>query len=511
MGVDRRTFLASMAAAAAVGANASAAPRDFGQSGSTGHPIVGKRPKNVILMICDDLGYEDIRCYGGALPTPNLDRLASDGMRFTQFNAAHPLCSASRASLLTGRYAVRSHTPGVYFPQAQSGMARDETTIAQLFKARGYRTKAIGKWHLGDAPEYLPTSRGFDSYLGVPYSVDMKPLPMIRDLQVLEADTDRHMLTPRYTEEAVRFLGEVGDDPFFMYLAYSYPHDPARASPRFQNHSSFGSYGDSVEEIDWSVGEILRVLESKGLSQDTLVLFTSDHGPWFQGSPGGLRGRKGSTFEGGCRVPLIVRYPGAVPSGVVSNALTSNLDVLPTLAALCDLELPAKPLDGIDISSLLFGAQPDLARPPLLYFTPFSPQREAGFIHGGAGGGVDVHCLRHGEWKLRVAQLTGEIYIVDYTIGHESYWLPRPELYNVVADPGECYDVAREHGDVVRSLLGLLSERVKTFAPEVISAFEALRGHVADLPTRPGESPLRPGGPQRSWAWVPPDRRRVGL
>lgn len=500
-----------MAATVSVAANGRGAQPDVAKESQEKRSLEGRRPKNVVLMICDDLGYEDLQCYGGVLPTPNLDRLAGSGARFTQFNAAHPLCSASRAALLTGRYAVRSHTAGVYFPHAQSGMARDETTIAQLFKARGYRTKAIGKWHLGDAPEYLPTSRGFDSYLGVPYSVDMKPLPMIRDTRIIEPDTDRDLLTPRYTEEAVRFLEEVGDNQFFLYLAYSYPHDPARASPRFRNRSGFGSYGDSVEEIDWSVGKILSVLERRGLSQDTLVVFTSDHGPWFQGSPGDLRGRKGSTFEGGCRVPLIVRWPGEIPAGIVSDALTSNLDVLPTLAALCDLDLPAKKLDGIDISSLFFGARPDLERPPLLYFTPFSPKREAGFIRGGAGGGVDVHCIRRGEWKLRVAQLTGEIYIVDYTIGHESFWLPRPELYDVVADPGECYDVAREHGDVVAALLAELGERVKTFDSDVVWAFESLRAKAAALPTRPGESPLSPGRTLPPWAWVPPDRRHPGL
>ena len=194
----------------------------------------GKRPKNVILMICDDLGYGDLGCYGSRIPTPNLDRMATEGVRFTHCNAAHPICSASRAALLTGRYAQRSHTEGAYFPNSKTGMSLDETTLTDLFRAGGFRTKAIGKWHLGDAPEYMPTRRGFDSFYGVPYSDDMQPLPLIRDTTVLEADTDRDLLTPRYTEEALKFLAESSEKPFFLYLAYSYPHDPARAQSLLQ-------------------------------------------------------------------------------------------------------------------------------------------------------------------------------------------------------------------------------------------------------------------------------------
>lgn len=505
--IDRRTFVTSVAAAVAVGPDGNAAARTLQQNHSGPHHRAGAHPKNVVLMLCDDLGYGDLGCYGGALPTPNLDRLAKSGMRFTQFNAAHPLCSASRAALLTGRYAPRSHTAGVYFPHAETGMALDETTVAELFKASGYRTKAIGKWHLGDAPEYLPTTRGFESFFGVPYSVDMQPLPMMRDTAVIEADTDRDLLTPRYTEEAVRYIEEAANVPFFLYLAYSYPHDPARASPRFRDRSGFGWYGDSVQELDWSVGEILAALERKGILDETLVLFTSDHGPWFQGSPGALRGRKGSTFEGGFRVPLIARWPARIAANTVADALTSNLDLLPTLAGLCDLEPPRKPLDGIDISPILCADRSHLERKSLLYFTPFSPFEAAHLAGGAAGAGVDLHCARRDGWKLRFAQLTGEIYVNDYTDGHQSYWLPRPELYDLAADPGECYNVAWQHEDLVRDMLTDILQQVRTFPAGVSSAFAQLRGEVANHATRPGEAPRAPIGVIAPWAWLPRDRR----
>ena len=285
---------------------AAAEPYDQTSNGAI-IPLTGKRPKNVILMICDDLGYGDMGCYGSSLRTPNLDAMASGGCRFTHFNAGHPICSASRAALLTGRYGHRSGVRGAFGPHAKSGLALEESTLANLFRHQGYATKAIGKWHLGDAPEYLPTKRGFDSYYGVPYSVDMKPLPLIRDTQNLEETTDRELLTPRYTQEALDFLSGLHDKPFFLYLAYSYPHDPARASSRFHGKSGFGDFGDAVQEIDWSVGEITRSLRDKNLLNDTLMIFTSDHGPWYQGNPGNLRGRKSTTFEGGFRVPMIAR------------------------------------------------------------------------------------------------------------------------------------------------------------------------------------------------------------
>ncbi len=459
-------------------------------------PELTRRPKNVVLIICDDLGYGDLGCYGSKLKTPHLDKLASEGMRFTHFNAAHPLCSASRAALLTGRYAQRSHTVGAFFPNAKTGMSLQEITLANLFQNRGYKTHAIGKWHLGDAPEYLPTKRGFDSFYGVPYSDDMQPLPMIRDAAILEADTDRDLLTPRYTEDALRFLGENARQPFFLYLAFSYPHDPARASARFQGASGMGDYGDAVQEIDWSVGEIVHCLESSGILEDTLLLFTSDHGPWYQGNPGGLRGRKGTAFEGGVRVPLLAHWPAGVQAGYVQNAWATNLDILPTLAALCDLEASPNPLDGIDITGILRKEQDDFPRKSVLYFTPLSSNN------------ADIHCARKGDWKLRLAQIDGEMYINDFTSGHSSYWLPRPELYNLAFDPSESYDVAKEHPDIVKAISDDVEAQIATMPEEVKHAYLLARKHVARSTTPPGGAP-RPqsSAPLPPWIWVPIDRR----
>jgi arylsulfatase len=453
-------------------------------------------PKNVVLMICDDLGYGDLGCYGSDLKTPNLDKLAQEGVRFTQYNSAHPICSASRAALLTGRYAQRSHTVGAYFPHAKSGMSLEEVTLANLFHNHGHRTKAIGKWHLGDAPEYLPTSRGFDSYFGVPYSDDMQPLPLIRDTTILEAHTDRDTLTYRYTQEALSFLDNSSKDPFFLYLAYSYPHDPARASASFRGKFGFGDYGDAVQEIDWSVGEITHALEEKGLLQDTLLLFTSDHGPWYQGSAANLRGRKMSTFEGGFRVPLIAHWPSGLRPGHVSHAWASSLDVLPTLVSLCGLAPSPNPLDGIDISALLFGQQSELPRKALLYFTPLS--------HDGA----DLHCARKGDWKLRVAQLDGEMYIGDRTSGHTSYWLQHPELYNLASGPGESYDVAKQHPEIVEEILADANAQMQTMPDDVRQSYAELQQNLARITTPPAAAP-RPNSnaPLQPWAWEPEDRR----
>lgn len=494
METTRRTFLASIAATIALPKAQAAAPAPQ----ATHHHDTSKRPRNVILFICDDLGYGDLGCYGSHLPTPNLDRLAAEGIRFTYFNSAHPICSASRAALMTGRYGTRSGARGAFMPHSPTGLALDETTLGDLFHQHGFTTKAIGKWHLGDAPEYLPTHRGFDSYYGVPYSVDMKPLPLIRDTEILEEDTDRTLLTPRYTEEALRFLDQQHTDkPFFLYFAFSYPHDPARSSPRFHGKSGFGEQGDAIEEIDWSVGQVVQSLRTKGLLEDTLILFTSDHGPWFQGCPGPLRGRKGSTFEGGFRVPLIAHWPAAIRAGQVSNTWMSNLDVLPTLASLCNLPASPKPIDGIDMKHNLLGSPEEAARKSLLYFTPMTAQ------------GMDFHCARKGDWKLRFAQLGGgEIYINDHGSPRKSYWLPHPELYNLRTDPAESYDVARLHPEIIEEILSDAESQIKTMPDPVQQAFAELRQNPASITTPPGAAARIPSNqPLPAWAWEPDDRR----
>lgn len=326
MAFDRRNFVKYLSASFAAPAVTSALPPLAGNAQTRNSAGDKRRSPNVIFMICDDLGYGDLGCYGSKLPTPHLNAMAADGLRFTRYNSAHPICSASRAAVLTGRYGLRCNTTGAFGPSTKTGTSLDETLLSNLFHDRGYKAKAIGKWHLGHEPAYLPTSRGFDSYYGVPYSVDMKPLPLMRDKTILEQDTDRNLLTVRYTEEAVKYLNETSaDNPFFMYLAFSYPHDPARASARFLGKTRFGDSGDAIAEIDWSVGEVMAAVERRGLTSDTLIFFTSDHGPWYQGCPGLLRGRKATTFEGGFRVPLIVKWPGKIAPGRVTNSWYSSL------------------------------------------------------------------------------------------------------------------------------------------------------------------------------------------
>jgi len=447
---------------------------------------------NIIVIICDDLGYGDLGCYGSQMQTPNLDKMAAEGMRFTHFNAGHPLCSASRAALLTGRYAGRSGTKNAIMPYDTDGMSLDETTLADLFRGKGYRSMCVGKWHLGNSQEYLPTNRGFDRFYGVPYSNDMRPLPLIRDTEVLEEDTDRDLLTQRYTAEATQFLREPAETPFFLYLAYSYPHDPARSSPDFSGRSPHGDFGDAVAEIDWSVGEVMTALREAGKQSDTIVLFTSDHGPWFQGSPGLLRGRKGSTFEGGFRVPLIAWGPEYVPAGTVQEGWASNLDLLPTLAALCGLQQPPQPLDGVNVGDLLNGKATTIDRPALLYFSPLLNDQA-------------LHCARTGPFKLRIAQTDGQSYINDQS-GSRNYLLPRPELYNLETDPAESYDIARQYPEVVENIMNDIEHLIATFPPAIVEAYEKLKQNHANTVTPPAAAP-RPGTGAPDWLWVPPDRR----
>ena len=342
---------------------------------------------NLVIIFCDDLGYGDLGCYGSRIRTPNLDRMAAEGMRFMQHISANPVCSPSRASLLTGRYPTRVGVPRVLNPKDTTGLPKDELTLAEMLKPLGYKTMCIGKWHLGHLPEFLPTNRGFDEYFGIPYSNDMKPTPLLHNTETVEEPARQETLTQRYTEHALRFLREAKDSPFFLYFAHTFPHIPLHVSPRFRGRSPLGLYGDVVEEIDWSVGEVLGALKQLGLEDRTLVLFSSDNGPWYQGSPGRLRGRKGSTWEGGVRVPFLARWPGRIPKGRVSNALTSMMDIVPTFLKLAGAPPPPKPLDGVDIWPILSGQREELEREALLYFD-----------------NIHLQCARWGRWKLHVAR-----------------------------------------------------------------------------------------------------------
>ncbi len=416
-----------------------------------------KKP-NIILIYADDLGYGDLGCYGSRIRTPNLDRLAREGMRFTQFLSANPVCSPSRAALLTGRYPTRVGVPRVLFPYDKEGMPDGEMTIAQMLKPEGYKTMCVGKWHLGHNEKFLPTNRGFDEYYGIPYSNDMTPRLLLHSVpgkvETVEEQATLETLTPRYTEQAVRFIESSKDSPFFLYMPHTYPHIPLAASAKFRGKSSQGIYGDVVEELDASVGALMATLKKLKLDGDTMIVFSSDNGPWYLGSSGELRGRKGSTYEGGVRVPMIARMPGRVAAGKTSNALSSTMDLLPTFAKLTGAKLPGKPLDGIDLWPVLSGKQTLIEREALLYFD-----------------GWHAQCIRKGNYKLHVARYNSQVYSPAPAGGRVNLPLANPELYDLSIDPAESYDIAPEKPEIVKELRAKYDALIGGFPDEVRTAY----------------------------------------
>ncbi|QEG36767.1 sulfatase family protein [Bythopirellula goksoeyrii] len=430
---------------------------------SVGDDTSSEPPPNLVVIFVDDLGYGDLGCYGHpTIRTPHLDRMAQQGTRFTQFYVAANVCTPSRAGLLTGRYPIRSGMVEgmiprrVLFPDDTIGLPAEEVTIAEVLKQRNYATKAIGKWHLGHLPEFLPTTQGFDSYFGVPYSNDMdhvrgndeRPaywnVPLMRDSEIVERPADQNTLTKRYTLEAVEFVREHPENPFFLYLAHTMPHIPLFRSKEFTDISLRGLYGDVVEEIDWSVGQVLEALRESNCAQRTLVLFTSDNGPWLVqneagGSAGLLRGGKGSTWEGGMREPMIAWWPGHVPANRVSAELITSLDLLPTAAALANAPLPDRPLDGYNMLPLLEGKE-DSPRDTFVY-------------HRGA----HSHAIRKGPWKAHFINQT------SYPTKDPVHYDP-PLLYHLEKDPSEKYNVAENHPEVVAELRQLFEQHVEEIA-----------------------------------------------
>ncbi len=409
-------------------------------------------PPNFVILFADDLGYGDLSCYGNdTIRTPNLDRLASKGRRFTQFYSASPACSASRYALLTGRYPAWSGFGWVLNPDATRGLHPQDQTIAEALRNAGYATACFGKWHLGTYyPEFLPTGSGFDEYLGLPYSNDMIP-PLWQDIALLEGtDTlemnpDQTRLTRLYTERAIDFIRRHREQPFFVYLPYAMPHVPLHPGPDFAGRSPRGPYGDVVEEIDWSAGQIAATLEELGIAGNTLVFFTSDNGPWIikgrdGGSAGPLRDGKGSSWEGGQREPAIAWWPGKIsPAQVKSPA--SMLDLYPTLLSLAGQPMPQNhPLDGRDISTLLTGTTPELPENTFFYY----------------GINNELHAVRRGRWKLhrKTYSQTG----IDYFDGK------LPLLFDLEADPGETEDLADDHPGIVAELEKLLERQLDDVA-----------------------------------------------
>lgn len=414
---------------------------------------VSERTPNIIIFFTDDQGYQDVGCFGSPLiKTPNLDQMAKEGMRFTDFYSASPVCSPSRAALLTGCYPLRVGVPNVLWPDDKNGLDPKEVTIADLLKKKGYVTACIGKWHLGDKPEFMPEKQGFDTYLGVPYSNDMKinpktkiandvvlregatlekiitespisgQVPLMRDDKIIEYPVDQDLLTKRYTDEAIRIITKNKNRPFFLYLAHTMPHIPLHASKEFMGKSIRGLYGDAIEEIDWSMGEIMKTLKSLEIDDKTLVVFTSDNGPWnLKNGQGGcalpLRGFKFQTYEGGMREPMIVRWPGMIPAGTVCSEIASTIDMLPTIAWLTSCKMPAYIIDGKNIWPLLSGKKG--AKSPHHNFYYYS--------------GDNLQAVRSGEWKLR---RVGDML----------------ELYNLNKDISESKNVALDNPKIVKRL-----------------------------------------------------------
>ena len=418
---------------------------------------------NYVLIFCDDLGYGDLGCYGSAKNrTPRIDAMAKEGMRFTSFLSSSPVCTPSRASLLTGCYARRvgMHEDftghWVLIPRSRRGMHADEWTLPEILKAKGYATACIGKWHLGDQPPHLPTAHGFDEYYGIPYSNDMAsarrgdpPLPLVQDTKVIEAPANQATLTKRYTSEAIQFIERNKSKPFFLYLPHTFPHLPLFASKEFHGKSANGRYGDSVEEIDWSTGKILDALKQHGLDKNTLVIFTSDNGS--NGRNGGsnapLSGAKGGTMEGGMRVPMIARWPGHIPAGSTCNELSSTMDFLPTFTALSDGLLSVNKIDGHDITPLLTGTK-GAASPYEVFYYYRRRQLQA---------------VRWGDWKWHLPLANT---FPNWTTANQKGRGRPGKLVNLKTDLAEKVDVTAANPKVMAKMRELVAQAEATLGNE---------------------------------------------
>ncbi len=438
----------------------------------TGFAAFAAKQPNIIIILADDMGYGDLSCYGHpTIRTPNLDHMAAEGMRFTDFYVAATVCTPSRAALITGRLPIRSGMAGgphkrVIMRDSKGGLPENEITIAQALKPHGYATQCIGKWHLGHQPQYLPCTRGFDHWFGLRYSNDMEPNEdapkgaarrldqqqkwwnptLFRDDKILEQPTQLNQLTRRYTEEAIKFLKSNKNKPFFLYFAHTYPHVPLFASEKFSGKSRRGIYGDAVEELDWSVGQILETLKKEKLDENTFVFFTSDNGPWLieglaGGSAGPLRDGKGSSYEGGMREPGIAWWPKHIKPGQVTHELASSLDLFPTIMRLAGAAMPFdRAYDGFDMSGILFGTNPN--------------QRKVMFYYNGN----ELYAARKGPFKAHYITWSG--YSKEKPEKHDP-----PILYNVEEDPGEKFDIAAQHPDVIADIKAEVEKHLAGVVP----------------------------------------------
>lgn len=452
------------------------------------------RPPNVILILADDLGYADLGCFGAEkIKTPNIDRMAAEGMKFTSFYVAQAVCSASRAAMMTGCYANRVGMQGALNHTSKEGIHPDELLLPEMCKTAGFATGAFGKWHLGTYPMFNPLRHGFDEFLGIPYSNDnskfhpslaqeMPPLPFYDGLKVIETDPDQSQFTRRFTERATSFIERHKSKPFFLYLPHVMPHVPIFASEAFRGKSDAGLYGDVVQELDWSVGQILDAIQRCGIERDTLVVFFSDNGPFLSygnhaGSARPLREGKLTTFEGGVRVPFIARWPGRVPAGQVCDEPVMEIDLLPTIAGLTGAKPPERKIDGCNMIDLLEG-RPNAKSP-----------HEALFFYGGS----ELQAVRSGEWKLhfphpyitvdgeagrdgkpaKFGQMKPKSITQSGIAGIASRHGYRVEdiglsLFNLKDDPGESRNVAQEHPEIVERLMKLAEPMRKELGDDLL-------------------------------------------
>jgi len=516
-------------------AGSCSSPDEPGRNASRDESRDPSRP-NIIIILTDDQGYEDVGVYGATgFETPNLDRLAAEGMRFTSFYAAGSACSPTRASIMTGSYPLRAGIHDVLFPATLWGLNPAEITIAELARDRGYATAAVGKWHLGDHPLFLPTNHGFDSYFGIPYSNDMSPapennpwpdnrgrhppLPLVRDTMIIEREPDQSQITRRYTEEAVDFIRRNEDRPFFLYLAHTMPHVPLFVSESFSGVTERGLYGDVISEIDWSVGRIIETLRELNLDRNTFVFFCSDNGPWLifgnhGGSAGPFREGKATTFEGGHRVPAIAWMPGRIAPGTVSDDITTTMDLLPTVAGLIGAQVPTdRVIDGKNIRPILMSkssgaAVANSAAANAGGASTGAVNAGAANVGGANAGAADVgtvdpyeafffyrggrlEAVRSGRWKLHVPHW----YVKPVRIGndgaageYERIDMPLA-LFDLEADPGETTDVLAAKPEVV--------ERLSVYV-------ERARAEIGDYLTGSFGSQARPPAyVEESWAQNP--------
>lgn len=444
------------------------------------HVSSADRPPNIIIFFTDDMGYADVGCFGAKdIRTPSFDRLAAEGMKFTSFYVSQAVCSASRAALMTGSYCNRVGLFGALNHRSTIGISKDEVLIPEFCKQRGYATACYGKWHLGIQPEFIAVNHGFDEFFGLPYPndnskyhptvKDMPPLPLIERDKAVEFDPDQSQFTRRFTERSVQFIKEHKERPFFLFLAHVMPHVPIFASERFKGKSAAGLYGDVIEELDWSMGEVLATLQRLGIDENTLIIFTSDNGPFLSygnhaGSAAPFRGGKLTTFEGGMRMPCLMRWPGHIPAGRVCDEIVTAMDLYPTFAKLIGAQVPEVKRDGRDIWPLMSGAPG--AKSPHEAFYYYAEQ--------------ELHAVRSGKWKLHFPHpyievdgppgrdgkpaKFGQMKPADHNksgiegvASRHGYRMAQLELslFDLEADPGESKNVAKDHADVVKHLSDL--------------------------------------------------------